>query len=287
MISGYNSNRSRFISDKAVISALVMDGDKLPAKIKPELAKDLALPEDVNIDALTRVVTKGVGATQCRPYIVHFNNGEKRFLKLSPLHKNSVAEQRHADREIKDVLGEGTEYPFVCLNASKRANENGTQNELLFFPFVPGDNLFITLVHRNNNDAKLASLQFAAIGECLAGMHLRCMQAKGAYEHFLHDGHLQGVLVHDDWQSTNIMITPNNEAVIVDTEGTTFSSKHAAYRNLVESWELTGKDASLMTALLDAYVNAFPPELHDKISGHVYNTLKEHGIDLRVAKPSI
>lgn len=277
--------RSRFVSDEAVIKSLTNES-KLPAKLKPRLASILHLPENSIIQNLSVVLTKGVGGTQCRPYVVTLESGEKIFLKLSPLAKNALAEQKIADTNIQEVLGKNSTHPFICMfrASGALAIEKETRNELLFFPYVPGDNLFITLTHRNQDKASSVQ-QFAAVGKCLAEMHIQCMKLLGTYEKFLNDDCLlTKVLVHDDWQATNIMITPENEAMIIDTEGTALTAAKP-YRNLAESWELTGPNPVMMEALLDAYTNAFPPELRDKVKNNVVNVLsRDHGIELPAAK---
>lgn len=277
--------RSRFVSDEAVIKTLTSES-KLPAKLKPRLASILQLPEDSIIQNLSVVLTKGVGGTQCRPYVMTLNSGEKIFLKLSPLAKNALAEQKIADTNIQEVLGKNSTHPFICMfrASGALAIEKETRNELLFFPYVPGDNLFITATYRNQDKAS-AVQQFAAVGKCLAEMHIQCMKLLGTYEKFSNDNCLlTKVLVHDDWQATNIMITPENDAIIIDTEGTVLTATKP-YRNLAESWELTGFDPVLMEAVLDAYAHAFPPELRDKVRHNISNALlTQHGIEIPASK---
>lgn len=271
----------RFVSDKAVIQSLT-EKDTLPAKLQLEVAQKLGLSADGVIESLTKAVTKGVGGTQCRPYIITLRDGQKLFLKLSPLTKNSIVEQTRADSIIKSVLGSGDAHPFVCMkpDTGMRVQEGATRNEMLFFPFVPGDNLFITTTYRNTKQSDALS-QFAAIGKCLAAMHIQCMQLSDSYGKFIETGcALSKVLIHDDWQSTNLMITPSNEALIIDTEGTTFSDINP-YRNIAESWDLSGKDPVLMNVLIDAYVNEFSPELQEQVRLNVTDSLlKQHGLDV-------
>lgn len=278
----------RFISDSAVISALTED-NRLPAKIKKGLAEKLGLPEDTLLIHINRALTKGVGATQCRPYILTFNNDHKIFLKLSPIRKNAMKEQANADRIIQATLGSENTHPFICMKANSGfiASEKNTSNELLFFPFVPGDNLFITLTHRNTAPEQ-AIKQFAAIGKALAKMHIDCMQKGNVWDKFVEqDCLLRQILVHDDWQATNLMITPivtsndeiEYEAIIIDTEGTACISARP-YKNIAESWELSGNKIELLNALLDAYVNEFTENLQEKVRKQVIDALKnDHRID--------
>jgi hypothetical protein len=77
---------SRFISEKSVIKYLC-GVESLPYILISTLSLKLELESDMQLEKLTRVNTKGVGGTQCRPYIMHFNNGYKYFLKLSPKSK--------------------------------------------------------------------------------------------------------------------------------------------------------------------------------------------------------
>jgi hypothetical protein len=274
-------NRSRFISDQAVKQSLTSSA-QLPAKLNTNLCLKLGLPEGTIIQSLTKAFTKGVGGTQCRPYIVTLQNGEKIFLKLSPSSKNAIAEQTKADQNIQGILGKENTHPFICMipGSGMVAHENATYNELLFFPFVPGDNLFITMTCRNANQNDTV-FQFAGIGKCLAKMHLQSMVLTDTYDKFMqNDCRLSKVLIHDDWQSTNIMITPENNAIIIDTEGTTYSDIKP-YRNIAESWDLSGNNFLLMNVLIDAYVNEFSPELQEQIAFNVKQALLvEHGLDL-------
>jgi hypothetical protein len=274
-----SSARSRFISDEAVIKTLTND-TKLPGPMKPRLCDMLQLPPNSVIENLSVVLTKGVGGTQCRPYVITLKGGEKVFLKLSPLVKKALTEQKRADVNIQEVLGKSNTQPFVCMFPASGAIgvENETRNELLFFPYVPGDNLFITTTTRNK-DKESAIMQYAAIGKCLAQMHIHCMNQTGTYEQFKESCALTKVLVHDDWQATNIMITPENNAIIVDTEGTVLSN-NKPYRNLAESWELSGNDPVLMASLVDTYLNEFSPELRERTRHNLYAALKQHGVDL-------
>ncbi|MGE3319569.1 MAG: hypothetical protein AB7I18_09760 [Candidatus Berkiella sp.] len=278
------SARSRFISEQAVKKSLT-NNVQLPAKMNANLCAKLGLPENTIVENLSKVNTRGVGATQCRPYIVTLKGGVKLFLKLSPRNKNSIIEQAKADQNIQAVLGKNP-HPFITMmpNSGVPVSENGTHNEMLFFPFVPGDNLFITMTYRNP-DHSAAMLQFADIGKCLANMHIQCMKLSGTYDQFIQEGCvLSKVLIHDDWQSTNLMITPENKAIIIDTEGTSYSG-NKPYRNIAESWELSGKDAALMTALLDAYINEFDPDLQPQVRESVTTALlQQHGLAIEELK---
>ncbi|MGE3319568.1 MAG: hypothetical protein AB7I18_09755 [Candidatus Berkiella sp.] len=281
-----STNRSRFITEQAVIKTLT-NATELPAKMKPRLCATLQLPEDSIIDNLSVVLTKGVGGTQCRPYVVTLQGGEKVFLKLSNIVKNSLREQKIADTNIQNVLGADA-HPFVCMFPSSGALgvEKETRNELLFFPYVPGDNLFITLQYRNN-EKQTAILQFTEIGQCLAKMHIECMKLLNTYDQFTNNkGLLTKVLVHDDWQATNIMITPENKAIIIDTEGTMLSDK--PYRNIAESWELSSQDPELFNALIDGYINEYSPDLREGVRHNLMKVLSdEYHIELSQLKNTI
>lgn len=252
--------RSRFVSEAKVVESLTNAKNReLPAILNSSICRQFNLPLDTQLLNVTRAFTKGVGATQCRPCILHLSNDHKIFLKLSPLNKRAGAEQRIADDNIKEALGQDTS-PFVLMNHFHYSqSENGTTNEMLFFPFVPGNNLFISLETKDN------TLCFEAVGKALAQVHIDSMKHSGVFDAWLKsNGKLLAVLVHDDWQSTNIMITPEYEAKIIDTEGTRLSPENP-YRNLVESWEMCSKDPQLMNAFVNGYVNAYPPEIQDKL----------------------
>ncbi len=269
--------RTRFISEAKVIETLTAKKSlkDLPALLNKGICKLLGLPEDIQLVKLTKVVTKSVGGTQCRPYIMHLSNGEKRFLKLTPKVNNSSSKQSEADNKIKESLD--NTYPFVLMQNSIDASDEFARSEMLFFPFVAGDNLFIATQYTyKDSPGKLHEI-FCAVGKALALVHIECMKKKGHYDQFLlGDGTLPAVLVHDDWQATNIMVTPDIDAIIIDTEGTAVSDK--PYRNLVESWELCSSNPQAMESLISGYVKSFPVDTREKVKQKLMEHLiQKHG----------
>ena len=282
------SGQSRFISTPSVIQQLT-GSSTLPAPVNPSLAGRLGLPEETKLEEIKVVPTKGVGATQCRPYILHFSGDFKVFLKLSPGVKNAAASQKIADDNINRAMSLKTD-PFILMipNSVVIAYDKAKTNELLFFPFVSGQNLFMTTEAVRDNQEKVDSA-FASIGEALAEVHITCMQQAKTYDNFLAKGCiLPAVLVHDDWQSTNIMINSDFKAKIIDTEGTQFLED--GYRNIKETWEMCGKNPQTMLSFLNGYVQKFPLEYHTRLKNLLSEKLTAIGcsdiFDYKGKKPT-
>jgi serine/threonine protein kinase len=91
------------------------------------------------------------------------------------------------------------------------SQENTTYNEMLFFPFISGNNLYITMTYFPNKNPKEI---FMEIGKVIAYLHIFCMKHNNEYDSFIKGETnyiVQKALIHDDWQATNIMITPENK----------------------------------------------------------------------------
>ncbi len=265
--------QSRFVKTPTVIEGLT--GIKtLPAKLNPNLCEQLGLKEGIILESISVVITKGVGATQCRPYILHFNNNKKLFLKLSPGAKKAYQAQKFADSNIAKAMASTESFilmkPTKCIVVS----EGIKANELLFFPYVSGQNLFLATEEAKDDRNKLKAI-FTAVGVALADVHIACMQHANTYNAFLLSGVMQAVLVHDDWQATNLMIDSDGKAEIIDTEGTELS--HKAYRNIGETWEMCGKDPELMHSFVTAYLNKFPQEVHALLAENISKELQKVG----------
>jgi len=284
MFGGPKNQKNRFVSHNYVIQCLTKaKTELLPAQISPTLCDVLAIAQNTLLVSIARVNTKGVGATQCRPYILTFNNGSKLFLKLTPAFNQSSNRQRQADKMITNALGPEQSCPFILLTHSMIIEENDIKNEILLFPFVPGDNLYITHQYLFPDEFNQRQ-HFFSLGVTLAKIHIGCMVNKKSYNSFLESYSLPPVLVHDDWQSTNIMITPDHKAVIIDTEGTHVSTN--AYRNIIETWELVGKEHTLMQSFLSGYTHAFPTKDQGNIFQSIIKVLIAHGIELPTSSSS-
>lgn len=257
-------SRRRFATIAEIESELT-GGKKAPELLTDKYIALLGLPTGTKLEKISTVNTRGVGATQCKPLILHFNDDQKLFLKVTPAANCSSSNQKEADNNIIAGIRAEDKPLFALMQTSCTYRTSEHQHEFLFFPFVPGNNLYIAVnhEHRNNPDNQLKC--YYAVGKVIADMHISCMIKNETFDSFIEtsDGTLPKVLVHDDWQSTNVMVTPDFKGVIIDTEGTCMCT--SAYRNFKETREMACDAPGLMQSFLEGYLASYPESARAKI----------------------
>lgn len=270
------SSRRRFSNNQNITEALTSH-NQLPATLNADLCKILNICENNKLISVSPALTRGVGATQCKPLILQFETGEKRFLKVTPGANCSSDKQELADKNITSNIPIADYYLFARMDANVAYHAAPYHHEFLFFPFIEGDNLYISTNYRYKEQTDKQLKCYEAVGQVLAKMHISCMKFQNCYERFINEsnGSLPNILVHDDWQSTNVMITSDFKGVIIDTEGTKLSENSAgSYKNINESWEMTDGNPRMMKAFLSGYLHAYPKDARNKILEKILENFK-------------
>jgi hypothetical protein len=214
------------------------------------------------------------GGTQSQGAKLILSNGKEYFVKQTK-EASHVQTQKRADQRIRLAMGayiDEAPFPFMVYGDG----EFGKNNGLIVFPAISGKTL---ISHATSSDAELAKIN-RNIGAALGKVHVACLLSQGKMEEFYEKGcglHHYDILVHEDFQASNVMIANDGKVYFIDTDGMEVSKN--AYQNLSELWEMCD-DAAQMKGALEGYLSNYEPEHQQLVLNNIRNMVRYKGKDL-------
>lgn len=230
--------------------------------------------EGVTIVGYIEIPQKVDGSTQSRLSKIKLSDGRVLFVKQTA-EKSQVNDQLEAVEQIKTGLGKlAAQSPFIFPLYSMPAF---WKNGVIVYPIIEGQNLFE--LYKQN---KVTSDMYGRIGAALSKLHIDGMKENNELDDFYaSDCDLTGksLLVHDDLNSTNIMLTNDGKIYFVDIDGIKVK-RSESYRNIKELWaDVAHKDPEITKVLIEGYLSNFLPEKQPDVLKAIRKNI---GIDLPV-----
>ncbi len=264
-----DQNGDRIMANKGPLkasSAPFRSNDEVEKYLKdPAIAAALGSP-GAKVESFKQLHVKA-GGSQSKLYSITLSDGKTFFVKQLR-EKGQLKEQKIADAEIREKLGPYAEKsPFVMM---LKGEEFGERNAIAIFPMIKARTL-ISTYEKDSEDEQIKN--YTKLGAVISKVHVEGMKNKGELERFYSSGsNLNGfnIVMHDDFQASNIMITDSGEIHLVDT-GCTDVRMSNPYDNIAEVWEMRVKPSpKLMKAFLEGYLSNFEPAKQNEVLGHIH-----------------
>lgn len=272
-----NGKSARFPMSMEMVTALVCeDGrEKAPqgATLSTSFTKPLKLSGSPKVEEIKALKYKD-GGTQSQNFLIKMKDAPSYFMKLLGRPTSSAKnEQQNADRMVRAHIAEESS-PFVLtaayitIKVSNLDKKKVETLDALVFEHVDAIQII------NEKDKKKHAQK---LGTLLGSLYKNQLTKEGRLKKFYEeDGVLTKVLVHEDFQASNILCDRNSDKVfVVDIGGIRLSTDELdAYRNIREALEMTPAKEESKT-LIKAFLREFEPEHQGKILASLISSIKK------------
>ncbi|MDF2577126.1 MAG: hypothetical protein K0S74_610 [Chlamydiales bacterium] len=255
--------RFRFL-DKEQMQALISEEGRGIAKWYAEKL-GIAPGTDFTIKLIPK---NAFGGSQSTCFTLDLGKDGSYIIKnVDEMSEGEATKQKDADQLIVKTLGREQSYfvtalditPIEWIKAKKGLG-------LLTFKKVEGEQLYLVLASK---DKVRISKVFQALGKSLGEIHVKSMKASKSLDEFYRSkGDLPKVLVHPDFQASNIIYTNSGKIQFIDNGDIKIEETlEKAYKNILEAREMLRKKNchDLQEEFMEAYLGAFDEYYRESI----------------------
>jgi hypothetical protein len=272
-----NAKSTRFPMVQETVNALLCDDgrekDVKGAKLSVTFAGPLKL-KDAKVEEVKPFKVKD-GGTQSQNFQIKLQDGSGYFMKLSGKGQGGPkAEQQKADSLVGARMpGDGS--PFVLATAYVGIKVGADKKKLDPIDVIVFKNIDASQIIGEKDGKKRASKLGQVLGEVYRG---QLDKERRLADFYKGGGVLSKVLIHEDFQMSNILLAKGSDRVfLVDLGGIEISKDEiGAYKNLREAVEMTsGKDE--VKILFQSFLEEFDAKSRPDILAALVANLKKKG----------